>query len=529
MSCWSLTALKPGGEGKSRLARGLAPQERGELVQNMLAHVLDVLSATAEVDRVAVVGGDPARLPPQVTRLEDAGGGLNGALTHAAGLAAARGATRVLIVHADLPRLRSEEIQALIEGARACGIALAPDHRGTGTNALCAPLPLPLELTFGRGSFARHLQQAASLGMRPAVIRLPGLAFDLDELEDLRVYEDTERLEHLELTALLPLAEELTLAGFGRAVTYSRKVFIPLTQLCRDVCHYCTFAQAPRALPSPYLTLEQALATARAGAAAGCQEALFTLGDKPELRYGAARRFLEERGYASTLDYLAVIAREVSSQTGLLPHLNPGVMSREEIEQLRRVSVSMGLMLETASERLSGRGGPHWGSPDKRPSVRLATLEAAGEAAVPFTTGLLIGIGESRRERIDALLAIRSLHRRFGHIQEVIIQNFRAKPGTRMAQAPEPSLEEHLWTIAVARLLLGSGMSIQAPPNLRAGVLGALIRAGVNDWGGVSPVTPDHVNPEAPWPHLQALAGETRAAGRVLLERLAITPRHVRE
>lgn len=529
MSCWSLTALKPGDQGKSRLAPGLAPGERSGLVHSMLAHVLEALSATSEVDRVAVVGGEYAHLPPQVTQLEDSGGGLNQALTHAAGLAAASGATRVLIVHADLPRLRSEEVTALIEGSRAHGIAIAPDHRGTGTNALCAPLPLPLELKFGPGSFARHLQQAAVLGMMPAVIRLPGLAFDLDELEDLRVYEDTERLEHLDLAALLPLAEELTLTGFGRAVTYSRKVFIPLTQLCRDVCHYCTFAKAPRALSSPFLSLEQAIATARAGAAAGCQEALFTLGDKPELRYRAARRFLEERGYETTLDYLAVVAREVGSQTGLLPHLNCGVMTREEMKTLRRVSVSMGLMLETASERLSGRGGPHWGSPDKRPSVRLATLEAAGEAAVPFTTGLLIGIGESRRERIEALLAIRSLHRRFGHIQEVIIQNFRAKPGTRMARSPEPSLEEHLWTIAVARLLLGPGMSIQAPPNLRAGALGALIRAGVNDWGGVSPVTPDHVNPESPWPHLQALAGETRAAGRVLLERLAITPRHVRE
>jgi FO synthase len=318
----------------------------------------------------------------------------------------------------------------------------------------------------------------------------------------------------------------LTLAGHGQAVTYSRKVFIPLTQLCRDVCHYCTFAKAPRALHTPYLTLEQALEIARAGAAAGCQEALFTLGDKPELRYAAAQRFLAEQGYETTLDYLAAVAREVQAQTRLLPHLNPGVMTRAEIEKLRRVSVSMGLMLETASERLLARGGPHWGSPDKRPSERLATLEAAGEAAVPFTTGLLIGIGETRRERIEALLAIRALHRRFGHIQEVIIQNFRAKPGTRMAHAPEPSVQEHLWTIAVARLLLGPDMSIQAPPNLRPGALAALVRAGVNDWGGVSPVTPDHVNPEAPWPHLQSLATQTRSAGRVLLERLAITPRH---
>jgi FO synthase len=529
MSCWSLTALKPRGLAKTRLAAGLAPDERRGLVDAMLAHVLDALGAASEVDRVAVVACDHDGLPSQIIKLEDPGRGLNDALTNAARLAAAQGATRALIIHADLPHLHSEEVTALIEASRASGVAIAPDHRGTGTNALCAPLPLPFELEFGPGSFARHMGQAAALGLKPAVIRLPGLAFDLDEMEDLRSYEDTERLEHLGLVALLEAAEELTLAGHGPAVTYSRKVFIPLTQLCRDVCHYCTFAQAPRALPSPYLTLPRALEIARAGAAAGCQEALFTLGDKPELRYSAARRFLEKEGCETTLDYLAAVAREVHAQTGLLAHLNPGVMTRPEIERLRRVSVSMGLMLETASERLSARGGPHWGSPDKRPSERLSTLEAAGEAAVPFTTGLLIGIGETRRERIEALLAIRSLHRRFGHIQEVIIQNFRAKPGTRMADAPEPPLEEHLWTIAVARLLLGPEMSIQAPPNLRPGALAALVRAGVNDWGGVSPVTPDHVNPEAPWPHLQSLATQTRAAGRVLLERLAITPPYVRE
>lgn len=336
------------------------------------------------------------------------------------------------------------------------------------------------------------------------------------------------RLERLDLRTLIEEAEALTLEGHGRIVTYSRKVFIPLTQLCRDVCHYCTFAKAPRALASPYLTAEQALEIALAGAAAGCKEALFTLGDKPELRYAAARRFLSERGYTSTLDYLGAVAREVHARTGLLPHLNPGVMSRTEIERLRPVSVSMGLMLETTSARLSARGGPHWGSPDKAPAARLATLEAAGEAAVPFTTGLLIGIGETRRERIEALVAIRSLHQRLGHIQEIIIQNFCAKPGTRMASAPEPTLDEQLWTIAAARILFGPAMSIQAPPNLRPGALAALIRAGINDWGGVSPVTPDHVNPEAPWPHLATLAAETAVAGRVLRERLAITPPYAR-
>ena len=326
--------------------------------------------------------------------------------------------------------------------------------------------------------------------------------------------------------ALMPSAEALTLAGFGANVTYSRKVFIPLTQLCRDVCHYCTFAKAPRNLASAYLSPEEVLAIARAGQAADCKEALFTLGDKPEERYTAARTALEAANATSTLDYLQRMAKLVLDETGLLPHLNPGVMEASDLQRLRPVSVSMGLMLESASDRLCQRGGPHFGSPDKLPARRLATLRAAGEARVPMTTGLLIGIGETRHERIESLLALRELHTRFGHIQEIIIQNFKAKPGTRMAAAPEPALEEQLWTIAVARLLFGSGMSIQAPPNLQPGGLTQLIRAGINDWGGVSPVTPDHVNPEAPWPHLAELEHNTRTGGRTLLERLALAPSH---
>jgi FO synthase len=330
------------------------------------------------------------------------------------------------------------------------------------------------------------------------------------------------------LEPLVRAAEALTLAGFGRRVTYSRKVFIPLTELCRDVCHYCTFAKVPRRLVRPYLAPEQVLEIARAGEAAGCREALFTLGDKPELRYRAARDGLEALGAATTLEYLGRVARLVLDETTLLPHLNPGVMTRAEIVELRPAAVSMGLMLETSSERLSARGGPHYGSPDKRPAARLATLRAAGELAVPMTSGLLIGIGETRLERVESLLALRALHDEFGHVQEVIIQNFRAKPGTRMAQAAEPPLEEQLWTIAVARLLFGAAMSIQAPPNLRPGQLAPLVRAGVNDWGGVSPVTPDHVNPEAPWPELAALERETAAADRELRERLALVPAYAR-
>ena len=335
-------------------------------------------------------------------------------------------------------------------------------------------------------------------------------------------------LESATLAQLMPAAEALTLEGFGRLVTYSRKVFIPLTRLCRDVCHYCTFAQPPRSLPQPFLSPEQVLAIARAGAAAGCKEALFTLGDKPEARYPAARRALAQLGFDSTLAYLEHCARAVYEQTGLLPHLNPGVMTHADLERLRGVSVSMGLMLESSSERLCGRGGPHFGSPDKHPRVRLATLRAAGELAVPFTTGLLIGIGETRRERLESLLELRALQGQFGHLQEIIIQNFRAKAGTRMAQAADATLEEQLWTLAVTRVIFGAQMSIQAPPNLRPADLAALIGAGVNDWGGVSPVTPDHVNPEAPWPHLQSLARSTRAAGRELTERLALTPAYVR-
>lgn len=330
------------------------------------------------------------------------------------------------------------------------------------------------------------------------------------------------------LEELLRAAEEQTLASFGRSVTYSRKVFIPLTQLCRNVCHYCTFAKAPRRLTTPFLDQDSVLAIARAGQAAGCKEALFTLGDKPELRYSIARRALEKFGVATTLEYLERMADLVFRETGLLPHLNPGVMQREDLEKLRTVSASMGLMLETASERLSMRGGPHFGSPDKLPARRLETIRAAGELAIPFTSGLLIGIGETRQERIEALLCLRDLQDEFGHLQELIIQNFRAKPDTRMQHAPEPALEEQLWTIAVTRLLFGGALTVQAPPNLRPGDLQRLVRAGINDWGGVSPVTPDHVNPEAPWPQLAMLEQETAAAGRELTERLAIAPPYAR-
>ncbi len=348
--------------------------------------------------------------------------------------------------------------------------------------------------------------------------------------------ENGQRLDREEVLALASfvrtdrmasIAEALCRAGHGEHISFSKKVFIPLTQLCADVCHYCTFAQAPRRGEAPFLRPEAVLEIAQRGVEHGVKEALFTLGDKPERRYASARQALAGLGHETTLDYLEASARLVLEKTGLLPHLNPGLMDEAWTKRLRRVSASQGIMLETASERLSRRGGPHFGSPDKHPSARLATMEAAGRAGVPFTTGILIGIGETRLERLEALLAIRDLHERHGHIQEVIIQNFRAKPGTRMAGAPEPSLEEQIWTIAAARLIFGPAMNIQTPPNLRPDALEPLIRSGINDWGGVSPVTPDHVNPEAPWPHLQALARTTERAGRVLVERLAVYPSFV--
>src|SRR6516164_1516732 len=331
-----------------------------------------------------------------------------------------------------------------------------------------------------------------------------------------------------DLDALMQSAARRRDAAHGPIVSYSRKVFIPLTKLCRDVCHYCTFAQPPRRNQPAYLSIDEVIAIARAGQAAGCKEALFTLGDKPELRYRTAADELAQLGHPTTLSYLAEAARVVLEEIGLLPHVNPGLLTASDVAALRPVSVSQGLMLESTSKRLAARGGPHHGSPDKRPASRLASIRAAGEQRVPFTTGILIGIGETRQERIDSLLALRDLHHAHGHIQEIIIQNFRPKPATRMAHSPAPSLEDHLWTIAIARLLFAPSMNIQAPPNLNPDALPRLIAAGINDWGGVSPVTPDHINPEAPWPHLDTLERATNAAGKQLVERLAVYPAFAR-
>jgi len=326
------------------------------------------------------------------------------------------------------------------------------------------------------------------------------------------------------LSDLLAAAAAARDAAHGRRITYSPKVFIPLTRLCRDRCGYCTFATAPARLPSPYLSPEEVLAVATAGAAAGCHEALFTLGEAPEDRYPAARDWLDANGYESTVDYLAAMCALVLAETGLLPHANAGALSTDELARLRQVSASQGMMIETLNSALDC----HRGAPDKEPARRLATLDAAGRLQIPFTTGILVGIGESRADRIEALEAIAASHRRHGHVQEVIVQNFVPKPGTAMWAAPACPPDEELWALAVARLILPPDISLQAPPNLSED-FGRLLDAGIDDWGGVSPVTPDHVNPERPWPEIERLAEVTEAQGFELAPRLTVYPRYARD
>ncbi|MEE6306008.1 bifunctional FO biosynthesis protein CofGH [Plantactinospora veratri] len=355
-----------------------------------------------------------------------------------------------------------------------------------------------------------------------------GRALDPDEATALLAARG-EFLDELLATAGRIRDAGLVDAGRPGVVTFSKKVFVPLTRLCQDRCHYCTFATVPHRLPAAFLERDEVLAIAAAGAAQGCKEALFTLGDRPEQRWPQARQWLTERGFDSTLDYLRACAIAVLEETGLLPHLNPGVLSWAELQRLKPVAPSMGMMLETTATRLwSEPGGPHYGSPDKEPAVRLRVLADAGRVAVPFTTGILIGIGETPAERVDSIFAIRRSAREYGHIQEVIVQNFRAKPDTAMRGMPDAELHELAATVAVTRILLGPGARIQAPPNLIEGEYDLLLRAGIDDWGGVSPVTPDHVNPERPWPHLDELAARTAAAGFTLRERLTVYPEYVR-
>ena len=330
-----------------------------------------------------------------------------------------------------------------------------------------------------------------------------------------------------ELASLCRAASILRDRGKGRTVTFSPKVFIPLTRLCRDFCGYCTFRQSPSEAGRLFLSEEEVLAVARAGQRLGCTEALFTLGERPEQRYPEAKGWLLEHGYATTLDYLRDASRLVLQETSLLPHGNPGTMGRRELAQLRNVNASMGLMLENVSQRLSEKGGPHELAPSKRPRVRIRTAELAGELRIAFTTGILIGIGETREERIESLLVIRDLHRRYGHIQEVIIQNFLAKPDTPMAGHLDLSTEDLLWTVAVSRLILGGDVNIQVPPNLSFSDYPVYLLAGINDWGGISPLTIDYVNPEAPWPQISDLRRRTEELGFELRPRLPLYPEYV--
>ncbi|TDG12204.1 7,8-didemethyl-8-hydroxy-5-deazariboflavin synthase subunit CofH [Seongchinamella unica] len=581
--------LKSLAQAKSRLAAVLTPDQRSALVEAMVRDVLAVLSEHSLIDTVTLVSDDPdaRRIAADfgasfiAESQLDAGGqvssrGLNPVISAAVSRLITGGARRLLVLHGDIPALQASELTEALElQATRNGLVIGTDRQRQGTNLLVFGAENCPHFSFGPGSRAAHQQWAERSRHSVQVLERPGIALDVDDVEDLQCLlagsrggrhteaylassglaralagksEDAwERLKNKLLAGYSPSdAEALSLStftdtaaladvagaqrdcGHGNVLTYSRKVFIPLTHLCRDVCHYCTFAQTPKNIDQPYMPVEQVLELCRHGAAMGCQEALFTLGEKPELRYSTARKALAEMGYSSTLEYLRDVASRVLAETGLLPHINAGCMTAEEIASLRPVSASMGIMLESASRRLCEKGMPHYGSPDKDPAVRLETLELAGQASVPFTSGILIGIGETRRERIESLLALRAVHQRHGHLQEVIVQNFRAKPNTLMARAPEPDLQELLWTIAVARLVFGPQMNIQAPPNLSPGVLPQLVAAGINDWGGVSPLTPDHVNPEAPWPHLDNLARETAAAGKFLDQRLTIYPAYVR-
>ena len=331
-----------------------------------------------------------------------------------------------------------------------------------------------------------------------------------------------------ELEDLMQKAKEVR-GDDKKVITYSKKVFIPLTELCRDVCHYCTFAKAPKKLDAPYLEPDQVLAIAEQGKAQFVKEALFTLGEKPEMRYQVAKDHLQKLGFETTIEYLGSMSKLVYEETGLLPHLNPGNMTLLEMEKLREYSVSMGIMLESSSERLCGKGGPHFGSPDKQPVTRLQTMKNAGKLRIPITTGILIGIGETIEERIQSLLDIKNLHKEYGHIQEVIIQNFIPKENTRMKKHSPASKEDLLWTLSAARIIFGKDMNIQCPPNLNSDYLGQILDCGINDWGGVSPITIDHVNPESPWPQIEQLEKITNNKGMELVERLAIYPEYIED
>ena len=554
---WAVMPVKRLAAAKQRLAGALG-EAREEFAYLLACRTLDVLQSTDMFSGIIVVTPDArvaaaARARGAVV-VDDQDSSLNHACVLGLRSAATHRASLAVLLPCDLATLTAEGLERLVgdylrlRGTESGTIGLVRCKDGTGTNLVLAEPAGSFQPSFGPGSFSRHLGDS---GAGAHELREPTVSFDIDTPEDLEALraavddgpEGGPMASLLRRTAstaspqaliaassaeLGPRAAMLRDLGHGPLVTYSRKVFLPLTQLCRDSCHYCTFAKAPRRLKSPYMPLEEAVSVAAEGARLGCKEALFTLGERPELRYRAAREWLDAHGFESTLHYVAHAAAAVRDRTGLLPHINAGCMTAEEMAMLRPVCASMGLMLESAAARLCEKGGPHYGSPDKEPAVRLATIAEAGRQAIPFTTGILIGIGETRAERIEALLAIRELHARYGHIQEIIVQNFVPKQGTIMADVPPAQAEELLWSIAVARLLFGPRMSIQAPPNLSPAPLPGLVGAGINDWGGVSPLTPDFVNPEAPWPEIEHLRVETEAAGKTLAQRLTIYPAYAK-
>jgi FO synthase len=574
---WVVIPVKDLESCKSRLAHALPDHARPALMGALLGDLLSMLKSCGSITGIAVV-----TRCSKATQLATTYGAevltlendrcLNSGVTAAIQELTTRNIPDVLVLHADLPLVTAADIDTLVQAHRTqkTGITLVPDSELNGTNAMLLSLPSSMQFFYGQHSYPKHLAFCQENAITVQTTHNERVGCDIDLWQDfapllslrttgnrqqlarwLEQYGDlfdsppagiampTSAADYLNENECLALAECQDTAGlmtraralrddgFYNVITFSKKVFIPLTHLCRDVCHYCTFAQTPKKIDSAFMSIDQVLAVAREGAAMGCKEALITLGEKPELRYSAARKALDDMGYSTTIDYLYAVAEAIYRETGLLPHVNPGTLTADEMAKLRSVSPSMGIMLESLSTRLCEKGMPHYGSPDKDPSVRLATLKEAGKQQVPFTTGILIGIGETRRERIESLLAIRTLHEQYGHIQEIIVQNFRAKPDTKMAEAPEPDLEELLWTLAVTRIIFGRDMAIQAPPNLSPGVLEKLVGAGINDWGGVSPLTPDYVNPEAPWPHLHHLAEATANAGKFLHERLTVYPSYV--
>lgn len=551
---WALVPVKSLDRAKGRLASCLDAVARRALALAMAQDVWAVLHDSRSFAGIVVITAD-AEVAAAAT---DAGchvlhqpndEGLDAAVAAGARHPAVASNDLVAYVPSDVPLLMpagaaalAAQASRLLATSTGTDAVIAPCRRKDGTNFLVArAAALPI-FRFGRASFSGYRNEAAC-----AVIHDPLLAIDIDEPADLAILRgrcgpgtarhcarwltdqkptlgELAGLAANDVSALADSARSLRDAVHDTRITYSKKVFIPLTRLCRDSCHYCTFAKTPKDVDAAYLELDEAVALARDAQRLGCKEALLTLGERPEDRYAAAAQWLADRGYASTVDYVVAVASAIVERTGLLPHVNMGVLDEAEFARLRAVSASMGAMVEILADRLAERGQPHFGSPDKQPAALRQMLDDAGRARVPFTTGLLIGIGETREERIATLLDIAAAHRRHGHIQEVIVQNFMPKPGTKMAGHPGAPLIELQWTIATARLLLPGEISLQAPPNLNDGRLTPLVDAGINDWGGVSPLTPDHVNPEMPWPSLDRLRDETAAAGKQLVERLTIYP-----